>query len=391
MCSSHEATSETKVHVCGAVSSEPQNNQFARFRAIRRLKARQFTEIYEVDAPGGRCLAKILRAECLSMPQVVDRMRLEADILSSLNHPNVVRLFDRGKTPEKRPYLVLERLVGHTLRRELVKSGTPPIVEPVDLVLQALNGIDAVHRLGIAHRDLKPDNLFLARTRERGRTLKILDFGFAKVLGETTGSTYIAPLAISTSEREFVGAPRFVSPEQLVAGKHVDHRADIYTLGLILYMLVLGREPHYDIDSQSELLRAQLEGRLDTPSTETAKRVPDELLAIIWRATATDPAARFWSANEFAAELRQFAESRRPAGVSRTFTVQQHAELTAAIEVEPERANDLRARYGVVSRAQVQAVDAWWKQNVAHDPKVHAKWRALVDFYVERLRKIPDS
>ncbi len=361
------------------------------FRAIRRLKVRQFTEIYEVEAPGGRCLAKILRAECLSMPQVVDRMRLEADILSSLNHPNVVRLFDRGKTPEKRPYLVLERLVGHTLRRELVKRGASPIAQAVDLVLQALDGVDAVHRLGIVHRDLKPDNLFLARTKARGRTLKILDFGFAKVLGESTGSTYIAPLAISTSEREFVGAPRYVSPEQLLAGKHVDYRADIYTLGLILYLLVLGREPHHDVDSQSELLRAQLEGHLDPPSTETAKRVPDELMAIIWRATAMDPTGRFWSANEFAAELRQFVDQQRPAARTPTLSIQQHAELTAAIEVEPTRVDELRARYGVISRAQVQAVEAWWKQNVANDPKVHAKWRALVDLYVERFRKIPES
>ncbi len=261
------------------------------------------------------------------------------------------------------------------------KRGASPIAQAVDLVLQALDGVDAVHRLGIVHRDLKPDNLFLARTKARGRTLKILDFGFAKVLGESTGSTYIAPLAISTSEREFVGAPRYVSPEQLLAGKHVDYRADIYTLGLILYLLVLGREPHHDVDSQSELLRAQLEGHLDPPSTETAKRVPDELMAIIWRATAMDPTGRFWSANEFAAELRQFVDQQRPAARTPTLSIQQHAELTAAIEVEPTRVDELRARYGVISRAQVQAVEAWWKQNVANDPKVHAKWRALVDLW----------
>src|SRR5258708_3201362 len=211
--------------------------------------SRTMTEIYEVDSKGGRCLAKILRPEFLELPQVVDRLRLEAAILSAVEDPHVVRLLDYRTTPAGRPFIVLERLVGHTLRRELVRRGALPVAEAADFVLQALGGIDAVHRLGVVHRDLKPDNLFVSRSKGGARTLKLLDFGFATVLKVPGARKRIAPLAISTSDKEFVGAPRFVAPEQLVVGGKVDHRADIYTLGLILYTLALGREPHHDVES----------------------------------------------------------------------------------------------------------------------------------------------
>jgi serine/threonine-protein kinase len=348
------------------------------------------TEIYEVEAPGGRCLAKLLRPEFVSTPQIVDRMRLEADVLSAIDHPNVVHLFDRGITAEKRPYLVLERLSGHTLRRELVRRGALPVLEAVDLVLQALAGLGAVHRLGVVHRDLKPDNLFLSRAKGNGPSLKILDFGFAKVLAGSKDGHRIAPLVISTAEREFVGGARYVSPEQLLVGQAVDHRADIYTLGLVLYTLVLGREPHHDVDSRSELLRAHLEGRLEPPSQDTVERISKELLRIIWRATSTAPGSRFWSAEEFASELRQFADARHPAAQAeegRTLTIQQHAEMTAAIEADPANAKEARTRFGINSAKHLRAVDAWWKKYVEADAKVHVKWRALVDRYLVEQRR----
>jgi serine/threonine-protein kinase len=348
--------------------------------------SRSMTEIFEVETKDGRSLAKILKPEFLESPQVVDRIRLEADILSSVDHPNVVRLLERGTTPAGRPYILLERLAGHTMRRELVRRGALPVLEAVDLVIQALGGIRAVHDLGVIHRDLKPDNLFLCRSKGRERTLKILDFGFAKVLRNPAAR--IAPLVVSTAEKEFVGAPRFVAPEQLVVGRRVDHRADIYTLGLVLYTLALGREPHHDVDSRRELQRAHLEGRLDSPSPDTVERVSEELLEIIWRATSTHPDERFQTATEFAERLRRFVEARRgqDSPSKRTLTVQQHAEMTAAIEVDPNRAEEIRAGYGILSAGQLGAVDAWWDENIGHDRKTHAKWRALVDLYRDRLR-----
>src|SRR5262249_22183119 len=153
---------------------------------------------------------------------------------------------------------------------------------------------------------------------------------------------------------EFVGAPRFVAPEQLVIGKTVDHRADLYTLGLVLYTTALGREPHHDIESRDGLLRAHLEGQLASPSPETAERVSTELLAIIARATSTSRSARFASAEEFETELRDFAASRRGPRAARTMTVQQHAEMTAAIEVNPKDAEEIRQRYGVMTPADAR-------------------------------------
>jgi serine/threonine-protein kinase len=348
------------------------------------------TEIYEVEAPGGRCLAKVLRREFLSVPQIADRFRLEADILEALEHPNIVRLLDRGSTGEGRPFFVLERLAGHTLRRELVQRGALPVLEASNFTLQALDGVSAIHRAGIVHRDLKPDNLFVCRAKDGDRRIKILDFGFAKVLERRGSEPRIAPLVISTTEQEFVGAPRFVAPEQLIVGKAVDHRADLYTLGLVLYTLVLGREPHHDIESRDGLLRAHLDGKLRAPSPETAERVSKELLAIIARATATSRTARFASADEFSSELREFVSGRSgPApskGAKRLLTVRQHAEMTAAIEAHPEQGEAIRRRYGIATDHDARAVDKWWERNFGADEQARAKWRELVDLFAVRLR-----
>jgi hypothetical protein len=133
-----------------------------------------------------------------------------------------------------------------------------------------------------------------------------------------------------------------------------------------------------------------VEGRLEPPSADTAERVSKDLLAIIWHATSTAPSARFGSADEFAEELRQFVAARRPmpraVASARMLTVQQHAEMTAAIEAHPEQTEELRDRYGIVSSTRMRAVDAWWKENIESHPKVHAKWRALVDLYRRRLK-----
>jgi serine/threonine protein kinase len=272
------------------------------------LRARKFTEIHEVESSEGRHLAKILRPECLPLLQVVERLRLEGDILAALNEPHVVRLHDRGRTPGDCPYLVLERLVGHTLRREIVRRGSLPVLEATELTLQLLKGLAAVHALGVVHRDIKPDNLFLCRAKRGVGLLKILDFGFAKVLEDSTSIARVAPLAISTDDREFVGGYRYVAPEQILMGKRVDHRADLYLAGLVLHALVTGREPFHDVRNRNELLEAQLEEMLYPPSPDTASRVPRELFVIIRRATGKEPAARFPSAGDFADELRRFVD-----------------------------------------------------------------------------------
>jgi serine/threonine protein kinase len=284
------------------------------YRSVRRLRARKFTEIHEVESSEGRHLAKILRPECLPLLQVVERIRLEGDILAALSDQHVVRLHNRGRTPDDCPYLVLERLVGHTLRREIVRRGSLPVLEAVELTLQLLSGLSAVHEVGVVHRDLKPDNLFLCRTKQGIGRLKILDFCFAKAFEDPTSITRIAPLAISTDDREFVGGYRYVAPEQIVMGKRVDHRADLYLVGLVLHALVTGREPFHDVRNRRELLDAQLEEMLYPPSPDTAARVPRELFVIIRRATSKEPGARFQSAAEFTDELREFVEMMRVAG-----------------------------------------------------------------------------
>jgi serine/threonine-protein kinase len=348
------------------------------------------TEIHEVESnEGRRYFAKILRPDCVAMLQVVERLRLEGDVLAALDDPHVVRLQGRGRTTDGRPYLILEHLVGRTLRREVVRRKTIPPLEAAELAIQLLEGLMAVHAIGVVHRDLKPDNLFLCRSKEAAAKLKILDFGFAKVLETPSTRSVVPPLAISTDEQEFVGGHRYVAPEQIQIGKPFDHRADLYLVGLVLHTLLTGREPFHDVRSPRELLQAQIEETLYPPSTETADQVPEELLKIIRRATSKDPDARYQKASEFAGALWMFVGVRRvpqePSG-KKTLSVQQHAEMTAAIEIEPERAREIRTAYGIVSSGQLLAIETWFQSHVEKDPDVLEKWRALVDIYVARKR-----
>src|SRR5689334_20384202 len=112
------------------------------YRVVQRLHVRRLTEIYKVDAPGGPYLAKILSPNFVEFPEAADRLRLEADILGALDHPHIVRLHAAGRTSDGRPYLILERLAGRTLRRELVRqSGPLPVATAVEYVQEALDGV----------------------------------------------------------------------------------------------------------------------------------------------------------------------------------------------------------------------------------------------------------
>ena len=172
-------------------------------------------------------------------------MRLEAQATSALSgHPNIVEIFDLGRTAEGRPYLAMERLVGRTLKQEVAARGALPVAEAIGLVKQLLAGLAAAHGAGLVHRDIKPDNLFLCDAGADGaRRLKILDFGIVKVV--SAGKRGPRPLAIPTGEGMAIGTPRFLSPEQ-ATGRPVDARADLYAAGCVLFWLIAGRDPFFD-------------------------------------------------------------------------------------------------------------------------------------------------
>jgi serine/threonine protein kinase len=252
---------------------------------------------------GKSVVVKLLQRGLAQRPDLVDRMRLEGQALARLTHENLVAVLDLQVTLEGRPFLVMERLHGRTLREELHARGAIPAAEAIDLARQALSGLGAAHEAGIVHRDVTLANLFLCNPRPgaAGRVVKLLDFGLAKVVSQAGGRAP-QPLQASTEEGVSMGTPRFFSPEQ-AAGERVDARADLYAMGIVLYTMVTGRGPFADLVTLEDLLAAHLTLSPAKPSLHAPWLLPPGLDEAIARAMEKRPQDRFASAAEFASAL----------------------------------------------------------------------------------------
>lgn len=255
---------------------------------------------------GKRVVVKLLHGPLTRRPDLVDRLRLEAQSLARLSHDNLVAVFDRGVTRAGRPYLVMDRLVGRTLRVELAqRGGTLPASEAVEIGRQALAGLAAAHAVGVVHRDVKLDNIFVCDGPTSGRRrIKVIDFGIAKVVG--TDPLTPDPLAWPTDDGVALGTPRFFSPEQ-ARGERVDARADVYAMGLVLYVLLAGRGPFDHERALYALSEAHARREPLPPSRFAPQRVPPRLERAVMRALRKRADERFPSAIAFAAELASIA------------------------------------------------------------------------------------
>jgi serine/threonine-protein kinase len=193
----------------------------------------------------------------------------------------------------------MELLIGHDLGGELSRSGRLPIDLAVDYVRQACSGMAEAHAMGIVHRDLKPENLFLTELgilTDR-KLLKILDFGIAKDISDSA-RRLTAPDAV-------FGTVDYMSPEQIRSASKVDHRSDLWSLGVILYELLTGRTPYHG-DARSVI--AQIVSEPVRPPTAIMPDLPPSLVATVMKALQKDPAKRFQSAEEMRAELEGYSD-----------------------------------------------------------------------------------
>jgi serine/threonine-protein kinase len=258
---------------------------------------------------GKRVVVKLLHEDLAKDPALVRRMQIEARTLAALESPHIVQVTDFGQTATGRTYIVMERLVGRTLGAEVRVRGALPVAEALGYVGEVLAGLSAAHAMGIVHRDVKPDNIFLCdAVQGLPRKVKILDFGVAKVLDVAGGAALPAIPRLVTEEGTLVGTPRIVAPEQ-AQGKAVDARTDVYAVGLLLYTLIVGEGPFAHLKDAVELMKANAFERPAPPSTRASQPVPPELDAAVLRALEKRPADRFQSADELAVELRRIAAS----------------------------------------------------------------------------------
>ena len=281
------------------------------YRTTAALGGGGMGEVVEAEhaALGKRVVVKLLKKKLAGDALMLERFRFEAQVLARLCHPNLVEVTDLGRAADGRPYFVMERLHGRTLGVELQTWGALPVASAIEIMRQVLAGLGEAHRHGLVHRDVKLDNIFLCDAasvgveqaqRERYR-VKLLDFGIAKV-GETHAAAPIAAApAYPTQEGTPMGTPRYIAPEQIRGGA-VDHRADLYAVGVVLYALVAGRGPFMQ-KTALDLMEAHLGELPEPPSRIAPQPVPADLDHAILRALAKRPDDRFASAEAFAEEL----------------------------------------------------------------------------------------
>jgi serine/threonine protein kinase len=273
------------------------------------LVGRVLEKKYRIDEMIGRgAMGAVFRAENLRIGKPVAikvlqysaadteyhrRFLREARIAGSLGHPNIVEVFDLGNLEDGRPFQVMELLSGATFEARIQSEGALREDEVLEIADQVLAALDAAHAKGIVHRDLKPENVFLAR-REQGFCAKLLDFGVSKTITEHS-------LAI-TMTGAVVGTPYYCSPEQARGDSRIDHRADLWAMGVTLYRALTGVYP-FTGKAYPQLLARISRGKPHPPSRLQPRLTPAVDRAIL-RALSVEPSERFSSAAEMREALR---------------------------------------------------------------------------------------
>ena len=237
-----------------------------------------------------RVAIKILKAEYASRADMVSRFEREALASTHIESPHVVQVFDAGVLADGRPYLVMEFLTGDDLGTHIQLTQRLPIVTAVDLCAQVARGLAAAHAAGVFHRDMKPTNIVIARTKSGREIAKIVDFGISKLLDVSKANVS------HTQTGTVLGSPVYMSPEQARGSKASDHRSDLYSLGVVLFECLTGRPPHDGESFNALLFKIALE---PAPSARSLRpEIDEELDAILRRLLAKQPAERPQSATE---------------------------------------------------------------------------------------------
>ena len=259
------------------------------------------------QATGAEVCIKILVPET-SDGEAVERFRREAHAAARLSHRAIVRIFDLVELgvdgeviTSGQPTalaIVMELLHGETLGDFLMKRGKVPLEEAIDLTLPFLSALAHAHRAGVIHRDLKPDNIFLA-TDPDGHTIpKVLDFGVSKMFGVGELGARSPDAKPLTVDGVMLGTPSYMSPEQARGARNIDARSDVFSAGILFYMMLAGRNP-FESESFHSVISAILER---DPARLTS--VPDEIWDVLAKALAKDMNDRFADATELGIALR---------------------------------------------------------------------------------------
>ncbi len=241
---------------------------------------------------GRHAALKVLLPALSSHQDMIERFFNEARATAAIRHPGIVEIYDFGYHVDGSAFIAMELLPGHPLAQRIAR-GPAPVPDALHIARQIAAALQAAHEAGVIHRDLKPDNVFVVSDAELGLRIKLLDFGIAKL---ATGSLAMR----KTQTGSLIGTPAYMAPEQC-RGVAVDHRADIYALGCILFELLAGRPP-FDGEGAGDLLAAHIHVAPPPPS-RFAPAVPPAIDALVLRLLSKDPAARPASARDVYIDL----------------------------------------------------------------------------------------
>ncbi|RMG95117.1 MAG: PEGA domain-containing protein [Deltaproteobacteria bacterium] len=242
--------------------------------------------VYEAYDPqtDRKVAIKLVRAECATDRKFITRFRREMEVTTQLRHPSTIRVFEHGETEDGRPFMVMELLRGESLADRL-ERGPIPELEALQYARQIAESLSEAHEHGIFHRDLKPDNIFIEKVGV-SKVVKVLDFGIAGGVDATR----------LTQAGEVFGTPQYMSPEQC-NGLPLDHRTDIYSLGIILYEMIEGRPP-FSADSPMATMLKHVRSKVPVP-----RKASRTTIKLLMQALRKDRSKRIQTAEDFARRI----------------------------------------------------------------------------------------
>lgn len=314
-------------------SDFPLSGQITRdYRVVRLLGKGGMGEVYLAEQlrVGSRLVAlKVLNSACSQDPKTAKRFENEISAAGSIQHPNVVTVYESRICDDGQIYVAMEFIRGLSLRALLREREVLPLVMVVDLTKQICAGLGAAHKIGIVHRDIKPDNLMIALDEQRDFVVKVVDFGIAR-FAEMGGP------GITTKDGVILGTPGYMSPEQAMGftGDKIDARSDIYSVGMVVCEMLTGTVPFHG-DGWMEVLLKHVNEEPPPPSeVRPDLDIPAQVDQVILKSLEKDPSRRQQTLAEFANELEEAYSNARDGRVP-TMDIDPSREIT--IDVNPNK------------------------------------------------------
>lgn len=280
-----------------------ENTQIGKYKIIKLIGEGGMASVYEAEHVklGNKAAVKILDEILIKKRNIKERFENEAKIMASLQHSNIVRVIDYEETPESLA-IIMELIEGKSLTDYIKEKGKLQASEAVQLQKTLLNTFAYAHHKGIVHRDVKPSNIIIET--DKNNNPKILDFGIAKLLQSDANLT-------NTGMQ--MGTPLYMSPEQVKDSKSIDHRSDIYSLGVVLYYMLSGNPPY----NNREMSNFDIFNKIVHEPIPELENYP-ELSKIIQNATAKNPEERYKSCEEFIINLEEYTNGEIPIKIEET-------------------------------------------------------------------------